>query len=85
MDCLEKEIAKKHRKISLDASLPASYLYEKRGYRTLTHGKWNVENGVVLVYEIMEKEMTGSDASGTKEKELTELSGITSSVQPESQ
>lgn len=70
MDCLEKEITQRHRKISLDASLPASHLYEKRGYRTLTHRKWNVENGVILVYEIMEKEFTGSDASETKKKKM---------------
>lgn len=51
----KENIAKNHDSVELDASLPASHLYEKRGYKTVKHEKWNVENGVVLVYEIMEK------------------------------
>lgn len=57
MQCLEADIAKKHNSVELDASLPASQLYERRGYKTVKHEKWNVENGVVLVYEIMEKSL----------------------------
>lgn len=56
MDCLESEIAKKHRTILLDASLPGVSLYEHRGYKTVGHGKYELENDVKLVYEIMEKE-----------------------------
>lgn len=55
MQCLEAEIAENYDSVELDASLPASALYEKRGYKTIKHEKWKVENGVVLVYEIMEK------------------------------
>ncbi len=55
MQCLEADVAKNYDSVELDASLPASHLYEKRGYKTVKHDKWNVENGVVLVYEIMEK------------------------------
>lgn len=55
MQCLENEISKNYDTIYLDASLPASHLYEKRGYKTIEHKKWLVENDVVLVYEIMEK------------------------------
>lgn len=55
MDCLEDTIALNYDRVYLDASLPASHLYEKRGYKTIRHDKWNVENDVVLVYEIMEK------------------------------
>lgn len=55
MQQLEDTIAVEYDKVYLDASLPASHLYEKRGYQTIHHDKWNVENGVVLVYEIMEK------------------------------
>lgn len=55
MDCLEHEIAKKHPIAFLDASLPAGPLYEKRGYTTVRHGKFPIENGMVLVYEVMEK------------------------------
>lgn len=55
MDSLEKEIAEKYDIIYLDASLAACQLYEHRGYKTKKHERWEVENGVVLVYEIMEK------------------------------
>lgn len=55
MQCLEKEISGKYDTAYLDASLPASHFYEKRGYQTLRHDKWNVENKRVLVYEIMAK------------------------------
>lgn len=57
MEELEAEIALTCDKVYLDASLPASHLYEKRGYRTVKHEKWQVENGVVLVYEVMEKSL----------------------------
>lgn len=59
MQCLESEIASRYDTVELDASLPASHLYEKRGYKTVKHGRWNVENGVVLVYEVMEKTLSG--------------------------
>ncbi len=55
MNCLENTISKNFGTVYLDASLPASHLYESRGYKTIEHKKWIVENGVVLVYEIMEK------------------------------
>lgn len=55
MQCLENEIGLRHEKVSLDASLPACHLYEERGYKTIKHEKWEVENGVILVYEVMEK------------------------------
>ncbi len=68
MQCLENEIGAKYDTAYLDASLPASHLYEKRGYQTLRHEKWNVENGRVLVYEIMAKALshtsTGIDYDG---------------------
>lgn len=57
MEQLEDNIAVEYDTVFLDASLPASHLYEKRGYQTIRHDRWNVENGVVLVYEIMEKEL----------------------------
>ncbi len=57
MQCLEDEISAKYHTVLLDASLPASHLYEQRGYRTIKHEKWNVENDVVLVYEVMEKSL----------------------------
>lgn len=57
MERLENEIAQTHHTVCLDASLPASHLYESRGYKTMKHEKWIVENGVVLVYEIMEKQL----------------------------
>ncbi len=54
---IEAKIAEKYDKAYLDASLPAATLYEKLGYRTIKHEKYPVENGVVLAYEIMEKEL----------------------------
>ncbi|MEE0929860.1 MAG: GNAT family N-acetyltransferase [Acutalibacteraceae bacterium] len=57
MQNLEDKIALKYDTIYLDASLPASSLYEHRGYKTIKHDKWNVENDVVLVYEVMEKQL----------------------------
>ena len=57
MEQLEDIIAGEYDKVYLDASLPACHLYEKRGYQTIRHDRWDVENGVVLVYEIMEKEL----------------------------
>lgn len=58
MQQLEDNIAQNYDRVYLDASLPASHLYEKRGYQTIRHDRWNVENGVVLVYEIMEKQLS---------------------------
>ena len=57
MECLEREIGLQHDTVNLDASLPACCLYEKRGYKTIKHERWNVANGVVLVYEVMEKRL----------------------------
>lgn len=58
MQCLEEQIGHKYDMVYLDASLPASQLYENRGYKTVKHEKWPVENGVVLVYEVMEKQLS---------------------------
>lgn len=60
MDCLEAEISKKYDVTILDASLPAVSLYEHRGYKTVGHGFYELENNVRLVYEIMEKDF-GND------------------------
>ena len=49
MQCLENQIRLQYDTVYLDASLPASHLYEKRGYQTTKHEKWNVENGRILV------------------------------------
>ncbi len=57
MNCLEAEIAKKYDTALLDASLSAVCLYEHRGYKTVGHGIYELENDVKLVYEIMEKKL----------------------------
>lgn len=57
MQDLEDRIFSHYNKVTLDSSLPASLLYEKRGYRTIKHCQRSVENDAVLVYEIMEKEV----------------------------
>lgn len=63
MQCLENEIGAKYDTAYLDASLPASHLYEKRGYQTLRHEKWDVANGRVFVYEIMAKPLGDTSAA----------------------
>lgn len=55
IDHLEAEIAKNYDTVELDASLAAVFLYEHRGYKTVGHGKYDLENSVQLVYEIMVK------------------------------
>lgn len=55
IDHLEEAIGRDHDAAVLDASLPAVCLYEHRGYRTIGHGVIDLENGVKLVYEKMEK------------------------------
>lgn len=57
MNCLEAEIAKNSSVSILDASLPAVFLYENRGYKTIRHGILELENDIKLVYEIMEKKL----------------------------
>lgn len=61
MDSLEAEIMKKHDISCLDASLPAVRLYEHRGYKTVGHGIYELENDVKLVYEIMEKRLRADE------------------------
>ena len=58
MENLEREIAREYPSICLDASLPAAHFYESRGYKTVRHGKREVEDNAILVYEMMEKQMT---------------------------
>ena len=55
---LEQEIFKTYNAVYLESSLPAVGLYEKRGYQTVRHEGIEVENGAVLVYEIMRKEIS---------------------------
>ncbi len=61
MERLEREAARRYASVQLEASLPACLMYEHRGYRTIGHGQWPVENGVILVYEIMEKQLSGKE------------------------
>jgi GNAT superfamily N-acetyltransferase len=55
---IEAKIACRYDEVSLDASLPAAALYEKLGYHTLKHEKYPVENGAILAYEVMQKELS---------------------------
>lgn len=57
IDQLEGAIAADYDVACLDASLPAACLYEHRGYKTIGHGVIDLENGVKLVYEKMEKRL----------------------------
>ncbi len=54
---MEALISEKYEKAYLDASLPAVALYDKLGFATIKHERYPVENGVILAYEVMEKEL----------------------------
>ena len=56
IDRLEEEIAADYDVACIDASLPAACLYEHRGYKTVGHGVIELDEGVKLVYEKMEKQ-----------------------------
>lgn len=57
IDKLEEAIAADHDVACLDASLPAACLYEHKGYKTVGHGVIDLDDGVKLVYEKMEKRL----------------------------
>jgi len=57
MKQIEGQISEKYDRVYLDASLPAAALYEKLGFSTIKHERYPVENGVILAYEVMEKEL----------------------------
>ena len=54
-------IGKKYDKAEIDASLPACKMYYNRGYKTVEHGIWECANGVIQIYEIMEKSLRKAD------------------------
>mgnify|MGYP001109007970 FL=1 len=54
---LEDKIRQTYTVSILEASLPAVCLYEHRGYKTVGHGVYELENDARLVYEIMEKKL----------------------------
>ena len=60
MQCLEEEISNKHDLVILDASLCATCFYEHKGYKTISHNELSIDNGFILVYGIMEKQLTVS-------------------------
>lgn len=60
MGQLEREIAAFSPVSRLEASLPAARFYERLGYRTVRHESMPAENGVILVYEMMEKLLQSS-------------------------
>lgn len=62
MKNIEGQIAQKYNRAYLDASLPAAALYEKLGFSTIKHERYPVKNDVILVYEIMEKEIYSNPA-----------------------
>lgn len=58
LDRIEAEIMQSYDTVSLDASLPGIIMYEHRGYKTVRHETFECENEVMLVYGVMEKEMS---------------------------
>lgn len=55
LKALESEIFKTYDRVVSEVSLPSVFLYEKRGYSTVTHKQMALINDIVLVYEVMEK------------------------------
>ena len=55
MDYLEKEIIKDYSYVNIDASLPATEFYRKRGYELFRQEEHPVANGKLLSYSIMRK------------------------------
>lgn len=70
MDQLETVIGQKYGKAEIDASLPACKMYYKRGYKTIDHGIWKCANGVIQIYEIMEKEFKERDSKAEEPEKL---------------
>lgn len=56
MEKLGKEIFSKYDSCELDASLPACIFYENRGYNTVKHVKYQIEDGIFMIYEVMKKQ-----------------------------
>lgn len=61
MRSMEQLIKEKYSTASIDASLPACRLYDKLGYKLDRRGIWECANGVIQVYDIMEKVLRTSD------------------------
>lgn len=59
---LEDMIKEQYDYADIDASLPACRLYAHLGYQTVDHGIWECKNGVIQVYEIMEKQLSDKQA-----------------------
>jgi GNAT superfamily N-acetyltransferase len=57
MDFLEEQISLISEIVFLDSSLPAYSLYTKRGYYPIEYIKEKVENGKILCYHLMKKEL----------------------------
>ncbi len=53
---LENKVKRNYDSVVLDASLPAVMLYEKLGYKTVNHQRYELKDAV-LVYEIMKKQL----------------------------
>lgn len=60
MQCIESVLLESYDVAVIDSSLPASKFYEAMGYKTITHNRIDCENGKVLVYEVMEKQLPKS-------------------------
>lgn len=57
MNRLEEMIKETYDDVKIDASLPACRLYSHLGYQTTDHEILECKNGVILVYEIMKKQL----------------------------
>ena len=57
MEFMEAKAAELFKDAVIETSLPGCIFHEKRGYKTIRHCSTPVENGKVLVYELMQKKL----------------------------
>ncbi len=63
MDFIEEKIAKTYTEVVLDSSLPAFNMYLKRGYKAIEFHEKVTQNGRVLCYQVMKKDVYTVDRS----------------------
>lgn len=56
LDDIEKNILQKYDRVILEAVISASRLYERRGYKTVSHEKLFICESAMLCYEVMKLE-----------------------------
>ncbi len=77
MDFAETNVAARHDRIHVDASLAAKELYVKRGYREVRTCRIEADNGDILVYDEMEKPAAVANGGMDDRQRLSGAAGRT--------